>query len=713
MKRHVIASLLIISVCFIFLSRLFIPKLQLIATPEFELHDAIQLSYASKWWYVQKLHNFELPLWSSQIGGGFPVLGEGQTSIFFLPNIIIGSLIQNPALAYNLILTFVPITMAMGMYVWFSMLGVPWGLSILGGLSAALSGFTLFHLQHIALLQGFSLIPFLMASTLGMTQRKPKPWIFLFIIFLSQQLCTGFIQAVVIGGMFSFFYYVFLVQKEPKRWKKLLFYLAATIGGVGVSAIQFLPSLEFFSQIASWEQNNPDWPMQYSFPVRFLITFLHPFLIGNPALGTFDGSPTPSSNYWENIGYVGLLPLALTLYAVCSKRIRKEILFFILAVPAAFFLMLGKFSPFYFVFNFFPLNLFRVPSRFIYLFALGLIVISVKAGAVLVHRKPTYVRFIMLVLWTINLSLFYPLWTTYHPLTSPSQIHEAPPITSIIPQSSYIYRLFANRSQRPRYATFGTTDIKRYDFYKNTLMPNTNTFWNYTVSDTYPSRFLKRPAILDALFLASVSDDKKTATMSSTARTLLALTPTDWIISGEPINSDGAYVLKQTVRDDDASLYIYSIPNTTPWAFFPTSWRLLSRLSDIEKIVEDPTFDPHQSVLLEKMIPIQPYPPQATVDNQDKPIISEITQTDTVVRIKIGDVTRDSLFTIGTTYYPGWVAKVDGRKTEIFPVNIRSMGIVVPKGTSVIDFQYAPKSLVWGAVISLIALAVSAILLLR
>jgi hypothetical protein len=238
-------------------------------------------------------------------------------------------------------------------------------------------------------------------------------------------------------------------------------------------------------------------------------------------------------------------------------------------------------------------------------------------------------------------------------------------------------------------------------------MPNTNIFWNYTISDTYPSRFLKRPAILDALFLASVSDDKNIATMSSTARTLLALTPTDWIISGEPIDSDGVYALKETLHDNDASLYIYSISDNTPWAFFPSSWRVLSTLSEIGKIIEDPSFNPHQSVLLEKQIPIQPYPSDA------KPAISKITQTDGRIRIQVEDVTRDSLFTIGTTYYPGWVAKVDNTKTEIFPVNIRNMGIIVPKGTSGIEFHYAPKSLVWGAVISTISLAISIILLFR
>jgi hypothetical protein len=705
MKRHFIAVIFIIFVSFLFTWKLFFPELRLIATPEFELHDGIQLSYASKWWYFQKLHQFQLPIWSNQIGGGFPMLGEGQTGIFFLPNVIIGGLIQNPVLAYNLLLTLVPVTAAFGMYVWFILLGLPWEISILAGLTTALSGFTVFHLQHISLLQGFSLIPLLMTSTLGMTRKEPKPWMFLFILVLSQQFCTGFTQAVVIGGMFSFFYYVFLIRKRAGQWKLLLLYLLATMGGVGVSAIQFLPSLEFLNQITSWERSNPDWPTQYSFPIRFLLTFIYPFVFGNPALGTFKGGSDPGLIFWENIGYVGILPLVLSAYGVWSKQIRKDTFFFAIAGIASLFLMLGKFSPFYFVFNFFPLNLFRVPSRFIYIFALCLILIAAKVSAFLIQNKPMYVRYIIVFLWLLNLSLLYPFWTAYHPLEAPSQIHEAPPITTIIPESSYTYRLNTTNSQRTRYFKYGSTDMKRYYFYKNTLMPNTNVFWNYTISDAYPSRFLKRPAILDGLFLAALHEDGKIATISATAKTILSLTPTDWIISGKPIDSNGSYTLKQTLGDDDGSLFIYLVPHATPWAFFPTSWRVLSALSDIGKIFQDPTFDPQHSVIVERKLSIEP--------ENTSPVIENISQTDGIIQIDVEGIIKDSLFTIGETYYPGWIAKVDGKKTEIIPVNIRNMGIVVPKGTTHIEFQYVPKSLIWGVVISIASIIISIIFLLR
>jgi len=713
--RHFVAFLVIIVVSFLFNNKLFFPHLNLIATPEFILHDSIQLSYASKWWYAQKLHAFELPLWSAQIGNGFPILGEGQTGIFFLPNILIFGLIKDAAFAYNIILTFVPIIMASGMYLWFSLLGIPWSLALLGSLTMGLSGFTLFHLQHISLLQGFSLIPLLLAATYGMTGDKPKVWMGIFILTLSQQITTGFVQAVFIGGLASFSYYLFLIGKFRSRWRYLFHYALSVIGGIAVAAIQFIPSLEFFGQIASWERNNPNWSMQYSFPIKFLLTFIHPFLIGNPAVATYKGSTDPGSIYWENIGYIGIGPLCLLLITLFSKRFRKKSIFFLGVVVVAFLLMLGKFSPFYFIFNFFPFTLFRVPSRFIYLFSLGILLSAILTSKEIIKKGSMLTKIVIYGLWISNLMVLFPIWVNYHALKTPSEIHSKPPITTTIDTPSFIYRYNVGDSQRKRYFTYGWKDMGKYDFYKNSLMPNTNTFWQYTIADAYPSRYLKRSAILDGLLLSSISDDYiSTATLSATTKNILGLTPTNWIITEEHIDSGGSYRLKESINDNEVSLYLYQIPNSTPLAFFPSQWYICPTISDMVKVLNNTTFSPNSSVLLEKSIELVPTKDNTNNNNSLKnPTIINSTQSDSRIRFSVQNVHTDSLFVVLTTYYPGWKAKVDGKPTNILPVNIKSMGIIVPKGTSTIEFYYFPESIIYGALISTITFLGISVFLLR
>jgi len=149
-KPLFIAIGIIIIVSFIFHARLFIPHLQLITTPEFELNDAVQLSYASKYWYWEKLHARELPFWSTHMGAGFPVLGEGQTGIFFLPNLLLYGLSPSAPLAYNLSLVLVTITTALGTFWWLLLLQIPWAIALVSAMTFAGSGFFVFHLQHIA-----------------------------------------------------------------------------------------------------------------------------------------------------------------------------------------------------------------------------------------------------------------------------------------------------------------------------------------------------------------------------------------------------------------------------------------------------------------------------------------------------------------------------------------------------------------------------------
>jgi len=59
-------------------------------------------------------------------------------------------------------------------------------------------------------------------------------------------------------------------------------------------------------------------------------------------------------------------------------------------------------------------------------------------------------------------------------------------------------------------------------------------------------------------------------------------------------------------------------------------------------------------------------------------------------------------------YYPGWRARVDGRPVAIHPANYAFRGVPIEAGAHSVEFTYAPASLRWGAVISFLALAAGA-----
>jgi hypothetical protein len=68
---------------------------------------------------------------------------------------------------------------------------------------------------------------------------------------------------------------------------------------------------------------------------------------------------------------------------------------------------------------------------------------------------------------------------------------------------------------------------------------------------------------------------------------------------------------------------------------------------------------------------------------------------------------------VSDTYYPGWRASVDGKRTQIYRANLAFRAVYVPAGEHRIVFEYVPISFYWGLLLSVIGLALAAILLFR
>jgi len=60
-----------------------------------------------------------------------------------------------------------------------------------------------------------------------------------------------------------------------------------------------------------------------------------------------------------------------------------------------------------------------------------------------------------------------------------------------------------------------------------------------------------------------------------------------------------------------------------------------------------------------------------------------------------------ALVILNDTNFPGWQASIDGRSAPIFSANYLFRGVVVPSGTHVVEFRYAPRSFAIGGFISI------------
>ncbi len=53
--------------------------------------------------------------------------------------------------------------------------------------------------------------------------------------------------------------------------------------------------------------------------------------------------------------------------------------------------------------------------------------------------------------------------------------------------------------------------------------------------------------------------------------------------------------------------------------------------------------------------------------------------------------TTPAIFYVSDTYFPGWTATVNNRKTKIYRANYNFRAVAVPSGTSTITFSYTPS----------------------
>lgn len=79
----------------------------------------------------------------------------------------------------------------------------------------------------------------------------------------------------------------------------------------------------------------------------------------------------------------------------------------------------------------------------------------------------------------------------------------------------------------------------------------------------------------------------------------------------------------------------------------------------------------------------------------------------------VADASSRSFMILSDTYYPGWNAYIDGKKTVIYKTDLALRGVEVPKGNHKIEFKYEPSSYKIGSFISLISFLSVLMYLLR
>lgn len=723
-KRYIgdiLALTAIATVIGIFFFRFFWPEPQLLVTPDFGRSDAWHFSFATKFALAESLSRGQLPLWEPRMGMGFPLFAEGQVGTLFLPNLILMSLPGltglNPVIAYNATYIILFLTLGWGMYAWLRVIGCSRMASVFGGVTIVFSGQTIPRLPHHTLLQSLSMTPILLVLAHRVLTGKNGIWISLFALALSQQLFTGSPQPALLTLFMIGIYTVLtcyrqsLAQSLPIVGRLAI----AVILAVGIAAIQILPSAEMLSQSTSPQGFSPEDASYYSLPLVHLKTLVRPFNLGNPKNGTYPPFTTfDGSIFWENNLYIGWLPFVIALLGAISlarpSRIASKgsalkdkylLIFFLVTLIASFLLMLGKYSPVYLAYSVWPLNLFRVPSRFAWIFLLTLVsssawLLTQMTGRI--GRWKVLFSIVVSIVVAIHAYQLMGTWWDYHAIAQARLWLTASPLIKKIQATKGPVRTIGVElvHNKQFLKTGWGTPNDTYKFLTNVPSPNGNLYWNIVQTDIYAGRFLKRSSLVESLLGTEIKSSESVATISATAKRILDLYHGASIVSALPLDIKIPLPILDATESAGLRITAYRNAQALSQAYLATHTVFTPTLSKAAESLAHQSFIPGVSVLIHD---------QSLVLNSGKDQEGgtvEITHDEPMRVTMTAHVSApQAILVVGDTYYPGWIASVNGIQSPIYPVNIKERGILLPKGVHKVVWTYDPASFALGARISI------------
>lgn len=646
--------------------------------PDFGHSDLWHFNFSLKFLLSSTLKAGYLPFWSKDIGSGFPVLAEGQVGVFNFFNLLTFRFFD-PVTAFNLGYLFIFLTTLFGSYLFGRVTKLSKLTSLYLGIIFSLSGVFVTQVGHFNLIQAASFLPWEFFFIEKFIQTNKKRWLLAFSFVLQQQIFAGFQQSTLISSIGVTLFFIFRSYQE-KKLRLIFFYGFSLFLGFVLALPQIIPSRELIQ--LSFRQDGVSLAEMTRFPFypKFLLSFFQPYLWGNPINGQLREYVIENTIFWETTGYIGVLPLLLIPFGLTIKRFVRIKNVFLLIFVISLILTLGKFTPFFFVFQIPPLSYFRVPARFLLLFVWALAVLSAIG---LEKIKARRLSIIVIVFSFLNLIYFA---VTFIPIIKPQEWLAEPESVKIIKTASNSGRIYSVNpylSWNKVFYKSGWLNIDDYLTYRNALDPNQNLLWKIPSVDFYAGTASRRIEMFKGLIdsgikIVSLGEE---FSISSESAKMLSLASVRFVISPYRLASQSA-ALNFTLISSTSSkqpFFIYQNNETKPHAYLTNNLKVATTVKDlIEKLI-DPQ---NNAVIVEDNI-------ANLAKSTPSGSINVTKNSDLEVDIKVW-TNQKSLLVLTDSYYPGWRAYLNKIPIKIFPVNLNQRGVITPVGEHEIKFIFEP-----------------------
>jgi hypothetical protein len=114
----------------------------------------------------------------------------------------------------------------------------------------------------------------------------------------------------------------------------------------------------------------------------------------------------------------------------------------------------------------------------------------------------------------------------------------------------------------------------------------------------------------------------------------------------------------------------------------------------------DPAFKPEESVIVDSA------PAPISASEKSEAFQSHVDLLTSGLKFSLfrTDVSAPAVLVVSQTFYPGWIAMIDGKESPVFPVDMALTGISLPAGTHEVLLKFRPRSFQLGAALSMMSL---------
>ena len=564
-------------------------------------------------------------------------------------------------------------------------------------------------------------------------------------------------------GMY-FLLRMFAVGERPAEWrergKRIGMFASMFAIGVALGAVQFIPAMELAVNSSRAERITLEWASTYALPPENLLQLLAPRIFGPIFHGQDASFPYWGRwNFWETSAYMGLVSLFFALGAMLCSNYKRWLPF---ALPGAFFLLLalGPHAPLLrMLFGTVPgFDLFRVPARALAIvglcaalmagmgldafllgarnrrrrlrglitgFACALLIVAVLANATHGRAPETWTSFVNYCAAKGERPYYRDLpaapdakfmrqsWNVFRDDVTRS--------AAIACVAAILVLLPFRRTRALRWVAGGIVLLAAADFltfgrdFMVTFDP-ADRIWNKPTVQMIQRMSAQRPFRVsnqeswqryscDPIMYHIATVEGIEPNVPSRFHDFFALTQHEglelqltnyrlhmWHPLLSLVNLEYVVTRKQNPSPEAGEFDVKRLEDVMPRAFVLHNFIVVPQRNDA--LLELLKLDFRRVVMLEKSPAERVEPLRA---EEPIPVFKRYDTRGAEIRVNLKSA---GLLVLSDIYYPGWVAKVDGRKTKIYRADYLLRAVVVPAGEHTVEFEYVCPAFGWGAAIS-------------